>query len=319
MEYSRKIIFFVLAATLFCFVSPSDAAGPVMDAAARFKAGRRGVAIIKNNATAAVELIKAKAPGALSPRQLEVLNKLKRKMALEAAGKRQAEQAATKEVSTGPTGAAGEEITAGDTVETLVDEIIAGTDEAAVVRQNPDGTSEVSSTSTEAASTNEVSADEDIAAEGAETSKEIGISIPGGSRIVVKQSGKSTSEVALKKNNKAKNAGDKKPAEAVTAEVSLERAAEIFSMHCDQCHPGAKASKMSGPLSGEDFFRSTPDDRIIYVIRNGKRTDHADMPAYDSVRLSDDEITAIIKYLKKIDEKPKKKNEEKKIKGSTKK
>lgn len=230
----------------------------------KLRAGRGALAVVRGAGTAQVELLARKALSGLSTGETELLKKLKKRAAAAREKAKGIATGATMEVVLAKSGGETDEITADETVET--GEITAS------------GTSEA-----------EIAEDEPFALDTGETAstREVAIKIPGAGKISVRPAAGGTAETELDGN-------------ASTREVSVERAEELFSMHCDQCHPGGKASKMSGPIAGKAFFRSNDDKKIIRVLRTGRRTVRADMPPYDSDRLSDEEAAALVRHMKTL-------------------
>ena len=86
-----------------------------------------------------------------------------------------------------------------------------------------------------------------------------------------------------------------------TKEIMLKQGKPLFILHCDVCHPGGDKSYMSDIIKGDQFFRVyDKDDKIKKVIRNGYRSEKADMPSFNASKLSDFDVDSIILYLKTL-------------------
>lgn len=111
--------------------------------------------------------------------------------------------------------------------------------------------------------------------------------------------GGASSEVGLKKGKVGTSETELEKAD--TKEIMLKQGKKLFILHCDACHPGGGKSYMSDIIKGDEFFRVYDnDEKIKKVIRNGYRSEKADMPSFEESELSDFDMDSIILYLKTL-------------------
>ena len=76
------------------------------------------------------------------------------------------------------------------------------------------------------------------------------------------------------------------PVQLTSAEAR--RGEQVFMMHCQQCHPGGTAGL--GPAIND---KPLPGALIRFQVRNGLGA----MPAFDSTRIDERDLDALVAYL----------------------
>ena len=78
----------------------------------------------------------------------------------------------------------------------------------------------------------------------------------------------------------------------------------FMSLQCFTCHvDGGNVINPSKPIKGQDFLAKYPgDDQMAAIIRHG--APGTAMPAYDKDRLSDDQLSNLIAYIRSLTPKP---------------
>jgi mono/diheme cytochrome c family protein len=75
------------------------------------------------------------------------------------------------------------------------------------------------------------------------------------------------------------------------ADPAIARGHRAFSLHCHQCHPGGAAGQ--GPAIND---KPLP----VALMKNQVRAGHGAMPAFNEEEVGDDELEAIVRYLKAL-------------------
>ncbi len=112
--------------------------------------------------------------------------------------------------------------------------------------------------------------------------------------------GGGTAEILL---NADKKTGEVISTAVKTTEIFIESGENLFYLHCYNCHFDHSRLKIAPELAGRNFwikYNDSKDNSIIKVVRKGRRTKDADMPAYGIERLNEKEAEAIVTYLESM-------------------